>query len=479
MPEDNLKKKTVSALIWSFADRFGQQILIFVVGVVVANILHVEDYALVGMLAIFTAIGNILIDSGFGAALIQKKDADEHDYCTVFWFNLGMSVAIYLLLLACSPLIARFFCEPRLVSLSAVVFLCIPVNATILIQSTFFSKRIEFKAITQANLLSMTVAGLSALVMAFAGMGVWALALQPLIMAAVRSLIFWVKNPWKPSRYFDFKIIKGFWGYSSKLMFSSLASTIFNNIFSLVIPKIYSVRQLGYYTQANKMSAPAVTFINDSIQTATFPVFSSIQDQRERLLPIYRKSVRFTAFLAFPLLFCLAVIAPSAFHVLFKQEWWLAIPFFQLLCVGGIAIVLTSVNSNFIKVSGWSSAILKTEISKLVLTAIAVVALCRSSVLVLVAGIVTVRFVVWLICMYYTQRCVGYTMLMQLKDVVAYFAITLLASVVGYLLQFVVHGQLLLMMLQGIAVIALYLALVYATGSVVLREFLQFLKPHL
>ena len=478
MPKDSLKQKTVSALIWNFADRFGQQLLIFVVGVVVANILHVEDYALVGMLAIFTAIGNILIESGFSAALIQKKDAHEQDYCTVFWFNLGMSAAIYLLLTAASPAIAWYFDEPRLIPLSAVVFLCIPVNATIIIQNTFLTKRIEFKTLTQANLLSMTVAGLAALAMAFGGMGVWALALQPLVMAAVRSIILWKKNPWKPRRFFDFNIIKGFWGYSSYLMFSSLANTVFNNVYSLVIPKLYSAKQLGYYTQANKMCDPIVNLIYGSIQTATFPIFSSIQDQRERLLHVYRKTVRFTAFLAFPLLLCLVVIAPSAFHVLFKQEWWFAIPFFQLLCLGGIAIVFTSVNGNFIKVSGRSSGILKTEVSKLVLTVIAVALLYRSTVLVLVAGIIGVRFVVGLIYMFYTQRYVGYTVFMQLKDLISYFGIAFLSAAAAYALRFVIHGHLLLLFTQGVVMMVLYILLVYATGSKIFREFIQIITPH-
>ena len=179
MSESSLKQKTIGALLWNLLDRMGQQVLLFIVGILVANILSVEDYALVGMLAIFSAIANIIQDSGFSAALIQKKETTAEEFSSVFWFNLGMSILLYGVLMGCSPLIARFFNQPRLVELSAVIFLALPINALTIIQSTILNKQIRFKPLTQINLYSMTVSGIASLAMALTGCGVWTLALQP------------------------------------------------------------------------------------------------------------------------------------------------------------------------------------------------------------------------------------------------------------------------------------------------------------
>ena len=188
MPE-SLKEKTIGALIWNFADRFGQQVLQFVVAVIVANILFPDDYALVAMLAIFTAIGNLIIESGFGAALIQKKQADDRDFSTVFWFNLAMSLVLYALLIMATPLIVAYFHEPLLTRIAAVVFLGLPLNASMLIQNTLLNKQIRFKRLAQVDLLSMLFSSACAIGMAAGGCGVWTLAWQPVTLAASKSAL--------------------------------------------------------------------------------------------------------------------------------------------------------------------------------------------------------------------------------------------------------------------------------------------------
>lgn len=254
MSEPSLKQRTIGALLWNLLDRMGQQVLLFIVGVLVANILSVEDYALVGMLAIFSAIANIVLDSGFSAALIRKQDATETDYNSVFYFNIFISACLYLLLFVCSPLIAGFFNQPLLTDLARVIFLALPFNSLSLIQTTLLNKQVSFKILTKINLIALTASGIGSLAMAYGGMGVWTLAWQPVILAFLRTVLLWFFNKWRPQLLFSISHIKELFGFSSNLLLAGLVNSIFTNIYSVAIGKLYPPVQLGYYSQGNKFS---------------------------------------------------------------------------------------------------------------------------------------------------------------------------------------------------------------------------------
>jgi len=468
--EPTLKQKTVGALLWNLLDRMGQQVLLFIVGILVANILSVEDYALVGMLAIFSAVANIVLDSGFSAALIQKKKVTDLEYSSVFWFNSGMSVLLYLILLLCAPFIAHFFAQPRLTGLAAVVFLALPINGLTVIQTTILNKEVRFKPLAKINLLSVMGAGFVALIMALSGFGVWTLALQPVVLAVIRAILLWSRGNWWPKLVFQFSVIRSLFGFASSLLFASLINTCFLNVYSVIIGKLYPVRQLGYYTQGNKMCDMGVSLLYGSIQNATFPIFSSIQDERERLIRAYRKTIRFTAFITMPAMIGLLVIARPVIQLLLKAEWWPSIPFFQLLCIGGCFTILTAVNNNFIKVSGRSDGILKLEYYKIALTVVVVLLTYRQSVLIMVAGLVLTRFLVYLINMFYTARYTGYSFLMQLKDVLPYVGLAALMAVAAWSLGFWIEQRFLLLVLQIIVGVVVYIGVAYLTGSKILKE---------
>lgn len=261
MADQSLKQKTIGALLWNLLDRLGQQVLLFIVGILVANILSVEDFALVGMLAVFSAIAGIVLESGFSSALIQKQTVTELDFSSVFWFNTGMSLLLYLLLVASSPLIARFFDQPRLTELAAVIFLALPINSLTIIQTTILNKEIRFKVLTKVNLLSMTISGTASLLMALNGFGVWTLALQPVVLAGARATLLWMHSSWRPTRAFSFAAIKDLFSYASSLLLASLINTCFLNIYSVFIGKVYPARELGYYTQGNKMCDMGVSML--------------------------------------------------------------------------------------------------------------------------------------------------------------------------------------------------------------------------
>lgn len=467
---ETLKQKTAGAIVWNLLDRGGQQILQMAMVIVVANILCPDDYALVAMLAIFTAVGNLVVESGFGAALLQRHDADDRHYSSVFWFNLVMSLVLYLLLLAVSPWIASYFDEPQLIPISAVVFLGIPINATMLIQNTLLNKQIRFRSLAKVNLTAMLISSASAVAMALAGWGVWTLAWQPVILAGVKSILLWTVNHWRPRRYFSFAIIRQLFGFASSLLLSGLLNVVFINVYSLVIPRLYPKRQLGLLTQGNKICDPIVSLVYGSIQNATYPIFCNIQNQHDRLINAYRKSIRFTSFLTFPFLIGGVMVAPALFHLLFKSEWWDVIPFFQLLCVGGCFTVLTAVNNNFIKVSGRSSGILWIEIVKIVLTIVAIALLYKCGVLAMVAGLMGVRALVYLINICVTHRYTGYAVWPQLRDTVPYAVLSVVMAVAVWAVAHVTHVAWLQLLVQLVTGVVVYVLLAYIAGSAILKE---------
>ena len=468
--ESSLKQKTVGALFWNLLDRVGQQVLLFFVVIIVANILSVDDYALIGMLAIFTAIATILLDSGFSIALIQKKDTTEEDFSSVFWFNLGISWVIYVILIAGSPLIAVFFQQPELIKLALVIFLAIPINSLTIIQTTILNKKIQFKTLTKINLISTTISGLFSLGMAIAGFGVWTLALQPVILASVRACMLWIKSTWRPSRTFNFKAIKSLFGFASSLLLASLINTCFLNIYSFIIGKLYPLQQLGYYTQGNKVCEMGVSTLYGSIQNATLPIFSSIQNEPERLIRSYRKTIRFTAFLTFPIMMGLIITAPSIFQLLLKEEWWPAIPFFQWLCAGGCFTILTAINNNFIKISGRSDGILKLEYFKIIITIIVLAFTFSYPVQIMVIGLVVTRFLIYLINMIYTARFTGYSFSSQMTDTLPYLVLAAVMSICIFPLKLLIDQNLLRLPIQIVAGSLIYIVLAYLSGSKIMKE---------
>lgn len=476
MSEQSLKQKTVGALFWSLLDRIGQQVLMFVVQIVVANILSREDYGLVGMLAIFTAIGTILIDSGFSSALIQKKQVLEKDLNSVFWFNLGISLIIYLILIAASPYIALYFEQPMLTQLSIVIFLAIPINSLAIIQSTILNKEIRFKALTKVNLIAMSISGVVSLIMALTGCGVWTLALQPVILAASRTFMLWLESSWRPSRQFSTDSIRNLFGFASNLLLANLINTCFLNIYSVIIGKIYPLVQMSYYTQGNKLCDMGVSTLYGSIQNATYPIFSSIQNDYERLIRSFRKTIRLTSFLTFPTLTGLIVIAPSAIRILLKEDWWPTIPIFQWLCLAGCFTILTAINNNFIKVSGHSGGILKLEYFKVIITIGVVLLTFRYSIEIMVIGIVVTRFLIYLINTSYTARFTGYSFGKQWSDTYPYVLLSLVMGACIYPLSLMIHTHWLLLILQIIIGAAIYIALAHFSGSKIFKESLELIN---
>lgn len=478
MGETSLKQKTIGALLWNLLDRMGQQVLLFIVGIIVANILSVKDYALVGMLAIFTAIGNIILDSGFSAALIRKQKATTTDYNSVFYFNIFISLTLYALLFVGAPGIATYFNQPLLTDLTRVIFLALPLNSLSLIQSTLLNKKVKFKILTKVNLLSLTLSSGASLAMAYSGCGVWTLAWQPVILAFCRSLLLWFFNDWRPQLQFSSQSIRELFRFSSGLLLASLVNAIFTNIYSVAIGKIYPAEQLGFYTQGNKFSLMVISAVYSSLQTATYPIFSSIQDDRERSLRSYRKTMRFTSFITFPLLFGLVAVARPFITLILKPEWMGCIPFFQLTCLAGMFTILTSINQNFAKVHGRSDLIFKLEIARTLMIVIALVATMNQSALTMILFQAVAQAAIYLVSIVCIGRAVGYHWFKQLQDIGPYLILSVVMWALLLLPDRFITANALLLPIEIIMGLLFYYTANRLLGSTILNEAVELIfKP--
>jgi len=289
-----LKQKTITGLLWSSIERFSFQGLQFIITIIMARILNPSDFGLIGMIAVFVAISQSLIDSGFAAALIQKKDRNQTDLSTIFFFNLVVSIFFYFLIFFSSPYIADFYKEPKLIILTKVISINIIFLSLTLIQTTLYTIKLNFKTQAKASLISLIISGFIGIYLAYSGYGVWSLVWQTLIKNALNCILLWLYSKWIPDLMFSRKSFSSLFSYGSNLLLAGLLYTIFENIYLFIIGKNFNSKELGYYVKARNVANLPSASISGIILRVTFPVLSSIQDNHEKLISGYNKIIRFT-----------------------------------------------------------------------------------------------------------------------------------------------------------------------------------------
>lgn len=412
----SLKRRTVRTLTWNTLDRISQQIALAVIGVVLANILSEEDYGLTGVIAMFQAFAIVFVDSGFGAALLQKKEATEEDYSTVFWFNFAVSIAIYIILWLAAPLIALAFKSPQLVLLSRVMFISFIFNALGIVQTNRLMKRMDVRQIALSNLAGVVASGTLGIWLAVEGFGVWALVWQAVALAAIKTAWLWIAVRWRPLPVFSRESMKAVWKVGVGVFSSSLLNTFFLNLYTVVIG-IWSLGMLGVYTQAEKWSKMGTASISQII-TATFvPLLARFQDSAADFHRYMRRIDSFAALTVFPAMAGLAMVATPLFHTLFGTKWDAAIPMFQLLCLRGIFMIFISVYNNFLLAAGHAKALVMVETAKdaSMLAALGIT-IFMGSVEALVWGQLIAAAAAWMYVLWLTHRKCGIRLRQLLAD---------------------------------------------------------------
>lgn len=429
-----LKEKTVNALVWSTVDKTFSQIIYAIVGIILANTLFPEDFGLIGIITVFSAFLTVFVDSGFTVVLIQRKEITKEDYNTVFFFNLLVAIALYLLLFSLAPRLSIWFGDARLTSLSRVMFLTVIIQAFGLVQSSILMRNMHMRAFAISNIIPLLVSGTLAVIMALSGYGPWALVAQALALATTRSILLWVQNSWRPRVQFDKTSFLSLYSAGKNVFLTSFTGTLFQNLYPLIIGIWYNMKELGYYVQADRWSKMGYTALGQALGQSLFPALSSIQDDPERMRRVFGKTNRTAAYLSFPFFLGLIVVATPLFHVLFGTKWDASIPLFQLLLIKGIFFVFTTLMTNYLLAQGRTRTIFHFELMKNGVIVLAILLTVRISIPALVVGQAIAGVAHYIIALVITSRITGYTIKQQLKDIFPYIV---MGGVICLLLTFV------------------------------------------
>lgn len=457
--EESLKNKTVKGIVWSSVERFSVQGIQFLVMIVMARLLTPKDYGLVGMVAIFIAVAQSLVDSGFSQALIRKQNRTETDNSTVFYFNIVVGILLYLVLFAIAPLVAIFYDSPELTALMRVVCLSVVFNSFVVVQRALLTVNIDFKTQAKASLTAAVVSGVIGIGMAYSGFSYWSIVAQQLVNLGLNTLLLWIFTRWRPRWIYSWGSFRELFTFGSKLMVSGLLDVVYRNMYLLVIGKVFTASSLGYYTRANQFAEFPSSNLTGILQRVTYPVLCQIQDDDERLAQIYRRFLRLSAFLIFPLLVGLSAVAEPFVLLLLKEQWLFAATLLQIICFAMMWYPIHAINLNLLQVKGRSDLFLRLEIIK---KAIAVLILCVTIPMGLIAmcvGQILSSLIALIINTNYTGKLIQVGFLRQMRDLLPTLLLSLSMWGVVYGITSCLSGIILQLIVGIIAGMVYYIAL--------------------
>ncbi len=434
MAKQSLKDKTVKGVAWSGIDNVVQAGVTFVVSIVLARLLSPDDYGLIGIITIFTAVCTVIINGGFTTALIRKKDATDDDYNTVFIINLVLSFLLYAVIFVCSPFIADFFQRKELVTLIQVSSLDMIIGAMALVQQTRLTKRIDFKTQAKITLVASVCSGVVGIAMAIAGFGVWSLVAQTLSSRMFRTVLLWFYNKWVPKLKFSSRSFHELFGFGWKMMASRILDTVWKELYQVVVGKFYSPATLGQYTRAKHFSQLFSSNLTSVIQRVTYPVLSNIQDDKERMVLAYRRIIKVTMFITAISMFALGAVSEPLLYCLIGPKWHEAATYLPLICITGSTYPLHAINLNMLQVQGRSDLFLCLEVIKKII-GIAPLAVCYfyGIMPMLYVSFITTT-IAYFLNSYWSGKHIGYSSWQQICDIApSYGAATLIALSVWFL----------------------------------------------
>lgn len=475
---DNLQQKTFSGITWTFLKLFSLEGFTFIQGIILARLLVPEDYGLIAMTQIFFAISACFIDSGFGTALIRKKNRTELDYSTVYVTNVCLTIFFALLLSLCAPWIADFYEEPILKEIVRANAILIVLNSFNAVQGTRMTINLQFKQKSIISVIVNITIGICTIIMAFMGYGVWAL-IYPNFLGPILYLILYHKyQHWFPKLQFSWKVWKEFFGFGSNLLLSSLLDTVFRNIYPIVIGKQFSATELGYFSKASGYAKLPATTFQGVMGQVTYPILCSIQENESRLRDAYRRLIRASAFIVFPMLMGLAALAKPFIIVLITEKWAPAIPYLQILCFAVMWYPVHVLNLNLLTVKGRSDLFLRLEIIKKVLAVCIIFISVPLGIIAMCFGEVVTSVLCLFINTYYTGKLIKVGFMKQMQDLTP----TLLYALsMGALVWFVIQWipNMLMQIIIGILVgVIYYIGIAKLTKSADLEYIIILLKEN-
>ena len=457
--EESLKRQTVNGVIWSAVQRFSTQGIQFVTTIIMARMLTPADYGTIGMLDIFIAILSVFVDSGFINALTRKQDRTHTDICTVFFFNIGISLLAYCILFFIAPFVASFYLMPELCLILRILGVIVIIDSFAAVQMTLMIINLNFKIQTRISIISLIISGVIGIMLAYQNFTYWALVIQSLLYGIISTTLFWYYSTWRPSIIFSKQSFKEMFSFGSKILATSLLNTIYGNLYSLVIGKVFSASTLGNYSRANSYANFPSSNLTSILQRVTYPVLCKLQDDKEFLSVAYRKLIRTSAFIIFPLMLGLSALANPFILIILGAKWSLCAIMLQIICFALMWYPIHALNVNLLLVKGRSDLLLRTEIIKKI---IGIIVLCISVPLGIIAlcysGIVA-SIICLVINTYYTGKLINVGFTRQMIDVSISFIISI--SMWGLIIFINSYIQnIILQMMMGIIVGAIFYILV-------------------
>ena len=433
MSEQTLKQSTTKGLFWSSVERFSNQGVSFVFSIILARLLAPSDFGIVAMIGIFFAVAQSFVDSGFSNALVRKTDRREEDLSTCFYFNIGVGIVAYIVLFLIAPFIADFYNQPILSPIIRITGLGVVLNSLCVVQQALFTIRIDFKSQAKVTLSATIISGIVGVVLAYLGYGVWALVWQGVVMSLVRMGLLWLMSKWRPKTGFSKDSFHYLFGYGSKLLASGLLDTIYNNIYPIVIGKFYSPAQLGNYSRALSFAQLPSSNITSILQRVTFPVLSSIQDDLPRLQTNYRRLLKLSAFIVFPLMMGLAAVAFPLIRVVLTPKWEGCSLYLQIICFALIWYPIHAINLNLLQVKGRSDLFLRLEIIKKIVGVCIMCITIPLGITAMCIGMVVSSLISLFINTHYTGKLIYVGYIKQMRDLLPIFINSLIMGGIVYL----------------------------------------------
>ena len=428
----NLKNKAVSGMVWTALQRYSTMFIQFISGIVLARLLTPHDYGCIGMLAIFMVLAESFIDGGFGSALIQKKRPTQEDYSTIFFWNLGMAVLLYAVLYFSAPAIARFYNIPLLCDVLRVQGVILFIYAFNIVQRNQLRKKLNFKVLSIVTITTSIISLTITIVMAYHGYGVWSLVAQHILTAAIPALVFWFYIKWRPLWVFSWKSFRELFNFGFYMFMTHLVNSFSQQIRGLLIGKIYDSSVLGYYSKAYGTEKLASQSISQILNQVTYPLYAEVQDDKKRMAMMIKRLSSSVAYLTFPLMFLLILIARPLFILLYSDRWVESIPFFQIVCLAGLGVCLQSVNLQTISAIGKSRTMFIWSLVKQSIgLVLAVGGLLLFGIYGLLWGVVIHSVSCTLINMLLVSKYIGYKTLSQLKDLLPIMIVTFFAFIIS------------------------------------------------
>ncbi len=456
MNNSTIKQKTISGLFWRYAERCGAQGIQFIVAIVLARLLSPSDYGIIGLITVFISLANVFISCGFGQALVQKKDADDIDYSSVFYFNIAAAIVLYFIMFFFAPSIAQFYDNILLVPVIRVLSVTLIIGGINGVQQAYVQKTMQFKRFFWATLGGTIVSAFVGIAFAYSGLGVWALVAQQLTNQVIDTIILWITVRWRPILRFSVNRMKRLFSYGWKLLGSSVLDTAYNNMYSLIIGKVYTKADLGYYNRGKQFPMLIIENINTSINSVIFPVLASVQDEKQRLKEMMRRSITVSTFIIFPAMAGLAAVAKPLTLLLLTEKWLPAVPFIRFCCFTYAFWPVATANLQAIKAIGRSDVFLKLEIIKKIIGITALCITVRHGLMAMMWARCVNTILSSIINAYPNKKLLDYSYFEQVRDMLPSIALSLAMCAAVLCLSCFNFQPVIMMLIQVVAGVIIY-----------------------